>query len=98
MKTRQRKDRFCALVGLLPVEVDTFSRSDLSKTEAQALTCVTKKYGNLVMCYIDGEVIMTPTLTDHFEKIDETIDCMKRIGLKCKPLKCETLRDSIEYF
>ena len=29
---------------------------------AQALTGVTKKYGNLVMCYVDDVVIATPTL------------------------------------
>ena len=28
---------------------------------AQALTRVTKKYGNLVMCYVDDVVIATPT-------------------------------------
>ena len=29
---------------------------------AQALTGVTKKYGNLLMCYVDDVVIATPTL------------------------------------
>ena len=29
---------------------------------AQALTRVTKKYGNLVMCYVGDKVIATPTL------------------------------------
>ena len=57
---------------------------------AQALTRVTKKYGNLVMCYVDDVVIATPTLKDH-------IGCMKRAGLKCKSSKCEILRDSIKY-
>ena len=28
---------------------------------AQALTSVTKKYGNLIMCYVDDVVIATPT-------------------------------------
>ena len=32
---------------------------------AQALTSVTKKYGNLIMCYVDDVVIATPTLEDH---------------------------------
>ena len=30
----------------------------------QALIRVTKKYGNLVMCYVDDVVITTPTLED----------------------------------
>ena len=36
---------------------------------AQALTRVTKKYGNLVMCYVDDVVIATPTLEDHIDRL-----------------------------
>ena len=64
---------------------------------AQALTRVTKKYGNLVMCYVDDVVIATPTLEDHIDRLDEAFGCMKRAGLKRKPSKCEILRDSIKY-
>ena len=68
---------------------------------AQALTKVTKKYGNLVMCYVEDVVIATTTLEDHIDRhIDRHIEvfgCMKRAGLKCKPSKCEILRDSIKY-
>ena len=64
---------------------------------AQALTRVTKKYGNLVMCYVDDVVIATPTLEDHIDRLDEVFGCMKRAGLKCKPSKSEILRDSIKY-
>ena len=64
---------------------------------AQALTRVTKKYGNLVMCYVDDVVIATPTLEDHIDWLDEVFGCLKRAGLKCKPSKCEILRDSIKY-
>ena len=64
---------------------------------AQALTRVTKKYGNLVMCYVDDVVIATPTMEDHIDRLDEVFGCMKRAGLKCKPSKCEILRDSIKY-
>ena len=63
----------------------------------QALTSVTKTYGNLVMCYIDDVVIAIPTLEDHIEQLDEVFACMKRAGLKCKPSKCEILKDSIKY-
>ena len=55
------------------------------------------KYGNLVMCYVDDVVIATPTLEDHIERLDEVFACMKRSGLKCKPSKCEILKDSIKY-
>ena len=64
---------------------------------AQALTSVTKKYGNLIMCYVDDVVIATPTLKDHIERLEEVFSCMKQAGLKCKPSKCEILRDSIKY-
>ena len=64
---------------------------------AQALTIVTKKYENLVMCYVDDVVIATPTLEDHIDWLDEVFGCMKRAGLKCKPSNCEILRNSIKY-
>ena len=54
---------------------------------AQALTGVTKKYGNLLMCYVDDVVIATPNLEDHIDRLDEVFGCMKRAGLKCKPSK-----------
>ena len=64
---------------------------------AQALKNVTKKYGNLVLCYVDDVLIATPTLEDHIERLDEVFACMKTAGLKCKPSKCEVLKDSIKY-
>ena len=64
---------------------------------AKALTRVTKKYGNLIMCYVDIVMIATPTLEDHIERLDEVFACMKQAGLKCKPSKFEILRDSIKY-
>ena len=63
---------------------------------AHALTSVTKKYGNLVMCYVDDVVRATPSLVDHIERLDEVFACMIRAGLKCKPSKCEILNDSIK--
>ena len=51
---------------------------------AQALTNVTKKHGNLIMCYVDDVVIATTTLEDHIERLDEVFTCMKQAGLKCK--------------
>ena len=63
----------------------------------QALIRVTQKYWNLVMCYVDDVVIATPTLEDHIDWLDKVFGCMKRAGLKCKPSKCEILRDSIKY-
>ena len=67
------------------------------RLRAQALTNVTKKYGNLIMCYVDDVVIATPTLEDHIGRLDEVFGGMKQAGLKCKSSKCEILRDSIKY-
>ena len=64
---------------------------------AQALTNVTQKNGHLIMCYVDDVVIATPTLEDHIRRLDEVVAYMKQEGLKCKPLKCKILRDSIKY-
>ena len=44
---------------------------------AQDLTRVTKKYGNLVTCYVDDVVIATLTLEDHIDRLDEVFGCMK---------------------
>ena len=64
---------------------------------AQVLTRVTKKYKNLVICYVDDVIIATPTLADHIDRLDEVFNYMKRAGLKCEASKCEILRDSISY-
>ena len=73
------------------------AKATFQRLMAQALTRVTKKYGNLVMRYVNDVVIATPTLEDHIDRLDEVFGCMKRAGLKCKPSKCEILRDSIKY-
>ena len=63
----------------------------------QQLMAQGRKYGNLIMCYVDDVVIATPTLEDHLKRLDEVFGCMKQAGLKCKPSKCEILRDSFSY-
>ena len=93
--------RFCCELGLyqwkrMPLGLCN-ATATFQRLMAQALTGVTKKYGNLVMCYVDDVVIATPTLEDHIDRLDEVFGCMKRAGLKCKPSKCEILRDSIKY-
>ena len=49
------------------------------------------------MCFVDDVVKETLTMEDHIERLDEVFACMKRAGLKCKPSKCEILKDSIKY-
>ena len=100
-KQDRDKTGFACELGLFQWKLMPFGLCNATATfqrlMAQALIGVTKKYGNLVMCYVDDVVIATPTLEDHIERLDEVFACMKRSGLKCKPSKCEILKDSIKY-
>ena len=100
-KQNREKTGFACELGLFQWKRMPFGLCNATATfqrlMAQALTSVTKKYGNLIMCYVDDVVIATPTLEDHIERLEEVFSCMKQSGLKCKPSKCEILRDSIKY-
>ena len=100
-KQDRQKTGFACELGLFQWKRMPFGLCNATATfqrlMAQALTSVTKKYGNLIMCYVDDVVIATPTLEDHIERLEEVFSCMKQAGLKCKPSKCEILRDSIKY-
>ena len=61
------------------------AKAKFQRLMAQALTRVTKKYGNLVMYDVDYVVIATSTLEDNIERLDELLACMRRAGLKYKP-------------
>ena len=88
-------------IGVVPVEEDVLrlciAMATFQRLMAQALFRVTKKYGNLVLYYVDDVAIAKPTLKDHIDRLDEVFGCMKRAGLKCNPSKCEILRDSNKY-
>ena len=88
-------------IGVVPVEEDAprlvQCNGHFSKTDGSGFDQSDGKYGNLVMCYVDDVVIATSTLEDHIDRLDEVFGCMKRAGLKCKPRKCEILRDLIKY-
>ena len=92
-KQDREKTGFACELGLYQWKRMPFSLCNSTATSqrlmAQALNEVTKKYGNLVMCYVDDVVIAIPTLEDHIDRLDEVFGCMKRAGLKCKPSKCE---------
>ena len=88
-------------IGFFPVEEDTFGLCNATATFqrllAQNFIRITKKYENLVMCYVDDVVMAIPFLANHINRLHEVFDCMKRAGLKCKPSKCEILWHSIKY-
>ena len=94
-KKDREKTEFACELGLYQWKRMPFGLCNATTTfqrlMAQALTRVTKKYGNIVMCYVNDVVIAKPTLEDHIDWLDEVFGCMKRAGLKCKPSKCEVL-------
>ena len=100
-KQDREKTGFACKLGLIQWKRMPFGLCNATATfqrlMAQALTSVTKKYGNLIMCYVNDVVIATPYLDDHIERLDEVFTCMKQAALKCKPSKCGILRDSIKY-
>ena len=100
-KQDREKTGFACELGLFQWKRMPFGLCNATATfqrlMAQALMSVTKNYGNLIMCYVDDVVIATQTLEDHIERLDEVFTCMMQAGLKCKPSKCEILRDSIKY-
>ena len=101
-KPKRNKTGFACELGLFQWKRMPFGLCNAPATfqrlTAHALIGATKKYGKLVMCYVDDVVIATPTLEDHIERLDEVFAYMKWSGLKCKPSsKSEILKDSIKY-
>ena len=88
-------------IGLVPVEEDALRlvqcNSNLSKADGSGFDRSDQKVRESLDVCVDDVVIATPTLEDHIDRLDEVFGCMKRAGLKCKPSKCEILRDSIKY-
>ena len=89
----REKTRFACELGLFQWKktpsVLCNATATFQRLMAQALTRILKKYGNLVMCYVDDVVIATPTLADHIDRFDEFFQSMKKAGMKCKLSKCE---------
>ena len=67
-KKDREKTGFASELGLYQWKRMSFRLCNATATfrrlMAQPLTSITKKYGNLVMCYVDDVVIATPTLAD----------------------------------
>ena len=71
---------FACELGLYQWETLPFglcnATATFSRLMAQALKSITKKRGNLVMCFVYDEWIATPTLTDNIDRIDEIFNCV----------------------
>ena len=85
-KKGREKTGFACQLGLYQWKKMPFGLCNATATfqrlMAQALTRVMKKYGNLVMCYVDDVVIASPTLEDHIDWLVEVFGCTKGAGLK----------------
>ena len=85
-KKGREKTGFACQLGLYQWKKMPFGLCNATATfqrlMAQALTRVMKKYGNLVMCYVDDVVIASPTLEDHIDRLVEVFGCTKGAGLK----------------
>ena len=53
----------------------------------QALTRATKKYGNLLMGYVDDVVIAIPILEEHIDRLDEVFGCMQKSRLEMQTIE-----------
>ena len=93
-KKQREKTGFACEFGLYQWKRMRFGLCNATATFQRLMA---QMYGNLVMCYVDDVVIATPTLENQIDRLGKVFDCMKRAGLKCKPSKCEILRDSIKY-
>ena len=53
--------------------------------------------GNFVICYVDHGFIASTTIEKHLELLDEVFGRIKMAGLRCKPAKCEFLKERIKH-
>ena len=65
---------------------------------SRVLADVTQRYGSIIMCYVDDVVIATPTIDDHIDRLGEVFRKSREAGLKCKPSKCEILKNEVVVF
>ena len=96
-----RENRIRVRIGVVPVEEDALRlvqcNGHFSKTDGSGFDESDQEVRESRDVLRGDVVIATPTLEDHIDRLDEVFGCMKRAGLKCKPSKCEILRDSIKY-
>ncbi len=64
---------------------------------ANVLAPISKKYGNLVLCYIDDILIATRTIEEHLDRIEEVFQHIRKAGLKFKAKKCFLFKKEVKY-
>ena len=94
------KPAFACELGLFQWKVMPFGLSNANATfqrlMSKVLLDVAQSYGNLVMCYVDDVIIATLSVDQQIDRIGEVLYCLRRVGLECKPSKCEFLKTSIK--
>ncbi len=63
----------------------------------KVLMGIPEERGNFVMCYVDDILIASTTIEKHLKLLDEVFGRIKMAGLRCKPAKCELLKESIKF-
>ncbi|MCP4465004.1 MAG: hypothetical protein GY819_19605, partial [Planctomycetaceae bacterium] len=64
---------------------------------ANVLAPIAKRYGNLVLCYIDDILIATQTIGQHLERLREVFTCIRAAGLKFKAAKCQLFQKEVKF-
>ena len=49
------------------------------------------------MCYLDDIIIATETVEEHFIRLREVLECLKKAGFKCRASKCSFLNAQTKY-
>ena len=63
----------------------------------KALASILQRHGSVVMCYIDDVIIATETVEDHFVRLREVLECLKKAGFKCRVSKCSFMKTQTKY-
>ena len=55
---------------------------------------IKQEFGNMVIYYVDDVLIATKTIEQHVTRLNQAL---RQAGLKCKPEKCDLLKQSVKY-
>ena len=95
------KTAFVADGGFYQYETMAFGLSNTTytfqKLMSKALSTITNRYGNLVLCYVEDILIATKTVDEHFQRLREVFDCLQRAGLKLKAAKCNIMSRKVTF-
>ena len=46
---------------------------------------------------MDDLLLFTPTKSSHFEKLEDLLKALRKIGLKISPKKCQLFKNDLQY-